>query len=109
MQNLLKQYGFSTSDVDPVKTIYEMSEIASELKNGQMPNITFTEKQLEDPCKLYDLIETSGLFAEVTDVIGELELSNVYNMLMDMVESIYSYNNSNTVNKTILETIQQIS
>ena len=67
-------------------------------------NITFTEKQLEDPCKLYDLIESNGLFTEIAETIGELELENVYNMLMDTVGAIYTYNNSVM---GILDTISQ--
>ena len=67
-------------------------------------NIAFTEKQLEDPCKLYDLIESNGLFTEIAEAIGELELENIYNMLMDTVEAIYTYNNSVM---GILDTISQ--
>ena len=67
-------------------------------------NITFTEKQLEDPCKLYDSIESNGLFTEIAETIGELELENVYNMLMDTVEAVYTYNNSIM---GILDTISQ--
>ncbi len=67
-------------------------------------NITFTEKQLDDPCKLYDAIETSGLFTEIAEAIGELELENIYNMLMETVEAVYTYNNSIM---GILDTISQ--
>jgi hypothetical protein len=37
-------------------------------------NISFTEKQKEDPGKLYDLCEGSGLLAAVVKAIPETEL-----------------------------------
>ena len=33
-------------------------------------NLSFTDKQKDDPCKLYDLVETSGLLTEVKRAIG---------------------------------------
>lgn len=67
-------------------------------------NISFTEKQLEDPCKLFDLIKTSGLFARLVEIIGIEEIDYGYNMMMATVEAIYKYNNSVL---GILDTISQ--
>jgi hypothetical protein len=36
-------------------------------------NITFTEKQKEDPCKLYDLFASSGLMEAITNAIPLME------------------------------------
>ena len=66
-------------------------------------NITFTEKQLDDPCKLYDLVKNTGLYCEIDRVIGD-DVDYAYNMLMETVEAVYSYNNSLM---GILDTISQ--
>lgn len=57
-------------------------------------NLSFTDKQKDDPCKLYDLVETSGLLTEVKRAIRNDELEKTYNILMETVKSIYTYNNS---------------
>ena len=57
-------------------------------------NISFTEKQLEDPCKLYDLIVSSGLYDMILSKIGEQEYYFVYDVLKSQIKSIYKYNNS---------------
>lgn len=57
-------------------------------------NISFTEKQLEDPCKLYDLIVSSGLYDMILNKIGEQEYYFVYDVLKSQIKSIYKYNNS---------------
>ena len=57
-------------------------------------NINFTDKQKEDPVKLYDLVVSSGLVNKVTDLIPEEELDEVINGLAQSVKSIYSYRNS---------------
>ena len=67
-------------------------------------NINFTDKQKEDPVKLYDLVVSSGLVNKVTDSIPEEELDEVINGLAQSVKSIYSYRNSVL---GILESISQ--
>ena len=67
-------------------------------------NITFTDKQLKDPCNLYDLIKTNDLFDRIVEIIGIEEIDHGYNMLMTTVDAIYKYNNSIM---GILETISQ--
>jgi hypothetical protein len=39
-------------------------------------------------------VETSGLLAEVKKAIGNDELEKVYDILIETVEAIYTYNNS---------------
>lgn len=56
-------------------------------------NINFTEKQKEDPAKLYDLLESSGLLDQITNILGD----EYYNLLQDVQDSqkaIYDYRNS---------------
>lgn len=57
-------------------------------------NINFTDKQKEDVCKLYDLVESSGLLNEVLDRIPESETEFIKHVLLDTVQNIYSYQNS---------------
>ena len=67
-------------------------------------NINFTDKQKEDPVKLYDLVVSSGLVNKVTDLIPEEELDEVINGLAQSVKAIYTYRNSVL---GILESISQ--
>ena len=57
-------------------------------------NINFTDKQKEDPVKLYDLAVSSGLVNKVTDLIPEEELDEVINGVAQSVKAIYAYQNS---------------
>ena len=67
-------------------------------------NINFTDKQKEDPIKLYDLVVSSGLVNKVTDLIPEEELDEVINGVAQSVKAIYAYRNSVL---GILESISQ--
>ena len=57
-------------------------------------NISFTDKQKEDICKLYDLLISSGLYAAVIAEIPKVEREWIEDVTMDTIESIYSYQNS---------------
>lgn len=57
-------------------------------------NINFTEKQKEDVCKLFDLVESSGLLNKILDNIPETEIDFIRNTILDTVENIYKYQNS---------------
>lgn len=57
-------------------------------------NISFTDKQLEDIPKLYDLLDSSGLVSEIFNTISNSEKDFIDNTLYDTVDSIYKYNNS---------------
>ena len=57
-------------------------------------NINFTDKQKEDPAKLYDLVVSSGLVNKITDLIPEEELDEVINGVAQSVKAIYTYRNS---------------
>ena len=67
-------------------------------------NINFTDKQKEDPVKLYDLVVSSGLVNKVTDLIPEEELDEVINGVAQSIKAIYTYKNSVL---GILESISQ--
>ena len=57
-------------------------------------NISFTEKQKEDIVKLYDVIQSNGLFNKIIEAIPEEEFNDLVNSTWDAIEAIYTYNNS---------------
>ena len=67
-------------------------------------NITFTDKQLENPSKLYDLVISSGFMSKLMDYLPINEYSILLAEINKMVDSIYAYQNS-TVG--IMDTISQ--
>ena len=83
-------------------------------------NISFTEKQKDDPVKLYDLIQGNGLLKQILDAIPVGEYGELYKGIWESVEAIYTYRNSimgvldnvsndyDNVNVDVNKTIEQI-
>ena len=57
-------------------------------------NITFTDKQKEDPAKLYDLLYSTGIIDTVIDNIPEDEYMNIVVGINESIEAVYKYQNS---------------
>ena len=57
-------------------------------------NISFTDKQKEDPAKLFDLIDGSGLINIIFEAIPDYELNTIEDGVKDSVEAYYAYHNS---------------
>ena len=57
-------------------------------------NINFTDKQKEDPAKLYDLIVSSGLWNIIFEHIDKNDYNIVINYINKSIESFYNYYNS---------------
>ena len=57
-------------------------------------NINFTEKQMEDPFKIYDLVTSSGLFDEIVKLISPQDWKEINENTYKMVNNIYGYKNS---------------
>lgn len=57
-------------------------------------NINFTEKQREDVCKLYDLVESSGLLDRILELIPDSEKDFIMDTTLHTIEAIYQYQNS---------------
>ena len=57
-------------------------------------NISFTDKQKEDLPKLYDMLYSSGVIAEVLKNIPENEYMEIVFGVRDSIEAIYKYQNS---------------
>ena len=57
-------------------------------------NINFTEKQKEDPVKLFDLFQSNGLIGQICNAIPAEEFDDLNNGVWDSINSIYTYQNS---------------
>ena len=57
-------------------------------------NITFTDKQREDPVKLYDLLQSNHLLDRIIEAIPEDEYTELINGLHCSIDAIYTYRNS---------------
>ena len=57
-------------------------------------NLNFTEKQKEDPFKLYDLLVSSGIFASVLNVIEKTDWEDIQHSVTYTIDNVYQYKNS---------------
>ena len=57
-------------------------------------NITFTEKQKEDPAKLYDLIVSSGFWGVVAESLNAEDYNVLLNYIDEAIKAYYNYHNS---------------
>ena len=57
-------------------------------------NINFTEKQREDPTKIYDLLKSNGVLDAIIDSIPEVEYSSLINGIYRSIDAVYTYHNS---------------
>lgn len=57
-------------------------------------NISFTEKQLEDPQKLYDIIVLNNIWTEVKKAIPQSELTDIWENTCALAREITDYNHS---------------
>jgi len=60
----------------------------------QYTNINFTEKQKEDPAKLYDLLEENELIDTVIGLIPQSEYRTLYEGILEISKNIYAYQTS---------------
>lgn len=57
-------------------------------------NLSFTEKMKEDPFKLYDILVSTGIFADITNVINERDWVEIQDSVRATIKNIYDYRNS---------------
>jgi hypothetical protein len=75
---------------NPIKvSVYAVLEII-----GTYTNISFTEKQKDDPCKLYDLFVGNGLSSMILNAIPAEELAELLTGIDDSITAVYAYRNS---------------
>lgn len=75
---------------NPLKvSVYSVLEIID-----TYTNISFTEKQKEDPCKMYDLFVGNGLASKIMSAIPQEELAELLVAIDDSINAVYNYRNS---------------
>lgn len=57
-------------------------------------NLSFTEKQKEDPFKLYDLLVSTGIFMDVLAEIAEYDWADIQSNIKMTIDNLYNYRNS---------------
>ena len=57
-------------------------------------NLSFTEKQKENPFKLYDLLVGNGIFKEIIGCIYEDDWKEIQETIIKTIDNIYKYKNS---------------
>lgn len=57
-------------------------------------NLSFTEKQKEDLVKLYDIMESNGIFDTVIAAIPKVEYKSIIEGVQECSNAIYTYRNS---------------
>jgi hypothetical protein len=57
-------------------------------------NLSFTEKQKENPLKLYDLLINSGIFKNIINNISEDDWKEIQETIINVLDNIYKYKNS---------------
>lgn len=61
---------------------------------NQYTNLSFTEKQKEEPWKIYDILTSTHIIDQVKESIPKEELNMVYDFVNDATDRIYEYRNS---------------
>ena len=57
-------------------------------------NITFTEKQKDNPTKLYDVLSGNGLIHKIVEAIPQEEYDVLIQGVYDTIDAVYKYQNS---------------
>lgn len=57
-------------------------------------NLSFTDKMKEDPFKLYDILVSTGIFADIIAVIRENDWKEIQENTWTTIDNIYKYKNS---------------
>ena len=57
-------------------------------------NLSFTEKQKEDPFKLYDLLISTGIFMDILKEIAQYDWIDIQDNIKTTIENVYNYRNS---------------
>ena len=98
--NVLELSHDSNHFSNPIKVqVYTALEIID-----KYTNISFTEKQKENPTKLYDLLNGNGLLEKIIDAVPQIEYDELIHGIYDTINAVYSYQNSVL---GILDTISQ--
>lgn len=98
--NVLELSHDSNNFSNPIKVqVYTALEMID-----KYTNISFTEKQKENPTKLYDLLNGNGLLEKIIDAVPQIEYDELIHGIYDTIDAVYAYQNSVL---GILDTISQ--
>lgn len=98
--NVLELSHDSNNFSNPIKVqVYTALEMID-----KYTNISFTEKQKENPTKLYDLLNGNGLLEKIIDAVPQIEHDELIHGIYDTIDAVYSYQNSVL---GVLDTISQ--
>lgn len=90
ISNVINLSADDNNFANPVKVmVYSTLEIIE-----AYTNISFTDKQKENPTKLYDLFEGNGVTEMIFNAIPENELTMLGDAIKDSIEAVYKYKNS---------------
>lgn len=88
--NVLELSHDSNNFSNPIKVqVYTALEMID-----KYTNISFTEKQKENPTKLYDLLNGNGLLEKIIEVIPQIEYDELIHGIYDTIDAVYGYQNS---------------
>ena len=91
MQNIIEQAG---NNEEGFYNIVKLSVFYTIEMLRVYTNISFTEKQLEDPQKLYDIIVLNNIWGTVKDSIPEKERDYIWDNTCALAREITDYNHS---------------
>lgn len=91
MQNIIEQAG---NNEEGFYNIVKLSVFYTIEMLRTYTNISFTEKQLEDPQKLYDIIVLNNIWETVKDSIPEKERDYIWDNTCALAREITEYNHS---------------
>ena len=88
--NVLNNSADDNNFANPVKT-YILSHL--EIIYAYT-NLSFTDKQKEDPAKLYDILDTNGIIDSIILAIPPSEYDNLIEDITSTIDAYYKYKNS---------------
>lgn len=88
--NVLNNSADDNNFANPVKT-YILSHL--EIIYAYT-NLSFTDKQKEDPAKLYDILETNGIIDSIILALPPSEYDNLIEDITSTIDAYYKYKNS---------------
>lgn len=91
MQNIIEQAG---NNEEGFYNIVKLSVFYTIEMLRAYTNISFTEKQLEEPQKLYDIIVLNNIWSEVKKAIPQSELTDIWENTCALAREITDYNHS---------------
>ena len=88
--NVIENSADDNNFANPVKT-YVLSHL--EIIYAYT-NLSFTDKQKEDPAKLYDILETNGIIDSIILAMPPSEYDNLIEDITSTIDAYYKYKNS---------------